>query len=95
MYINTETVYFKGYVFDKTNADLNNETTNVHVDFYTKQGIKIESKLLYCSNGEFEGFFMLNSDLESQFYYFQVYTNWCNNDMERCSSEYSKSLEIV
>jgi hypothetical protein len=93
VYINTETVYFKGYVFDKTNADLNNETTNVHVDFYTKQGIKIESKLLYCSNGEFEGFFMLNSDLESQFYYFQVYTNWCNNFSEDESGIFS--IEII
>jgi hypothetical protein len=93
VYINSETIYFKGYVFDKTNEDLNNETTNVHVDFYTKDGIKIESKLFYAYNGEFEGFFTLKPTLESQFYYFQVYTNWCSNFYEDESGIFS--VEII
>jgi hypothetical protein len=93
VYINTETVYFKGYVFDKANESLNNETTNIHVDFYSADGKKIESKLLYCYNGEFEGFFKLNSDLASQIYYFQVYTNWSNNFSEDESGVFS--VEII
>jgi hypothetical protein len=93
VYINTETIYFKGYVFDKTNEDLNNETTNVHVDFFTKDGTKIESKLLYAYNGEFEGFFTLKPTLESQIYYFQIYTNWCSNFDEDESGIFS--VEII
>ncbi|RTY90933.1 MG2 domain-containing protein [Flavobacterium sp. GT3R68] len=81
-YLTNETIWFKGFVFDKKNNTPYIETTNIYVNFFTPEGEKIGSKLLYAHDGIFQGDFKLNSSLKTGKYYFQVHTNWSNNFSE-------------
>lgn len=92
-YLTNETIWFKGFVFDKKNNTPYTETANIYVNFFTPEGEKIESKLFYAHDGIFQGDFKLNNNLKTGKYYFQVYTNWSNNFSEDESAVFR--VEII
>lgn len=84
-FLNTETVWYQGYIINrKTNKPY--FTTNVFVLLFDQTGKQLSEKLIYASNGIFSGKITLGSKLESGNYYIQVYTNWMNNFSENEST---------
>ena len=91
-YLTDESIWFKGFVFDKKNNVPNIETTNVYVNLFSPSGEKLDSKLCYGRNGTFQGNFKLKSEYLAGTYYIQVSTNWCNNFVENESGIFSVSI---
>ncbi|HLF52224.1 MG2 domain-containing protein [Flavobacterium sp.] len=86
IYLTNESIWFKGFVYDKKNNIPNTETTNIYVILFNPEGKKLDTKLFFAENGVFQGDFKLNNSLKSGKYYLQVYTNWSNNFHEDESS---------
>lgn len=93
IYLTNEDIWFKGFVFNKKMHESFTETTNVHVNLLDVNGVKLDSKLCFASNGSFDGNFKLSDKLNSGLYYLQVYTNWSNNFAEDESSLFK--VEII
>lgn len=84
-FLNTETVWYQGYIINrKTNKPY--FTTNVFVLLFDATGKQLSEKLIYASNGVFSGKIELDTKLDSGDYYIQVYTNWMNNFSENEST---------
>ena len=84
-FLNTETVWYQGYIINrKTNKPY--FTTNVFVLLFDEAGKQLSERLLYASNGVFSGKIELGTKLDSGNYYIQVYTNWMNNFSENEST---------
>ena len=49
IYVNNETIWFKGYVLDKKTKKLHPNTTNVFITLYDSNKKEISTKLFYCS----------------------------------------------
>lgn len=81
-YLSNETIWLKGYVFNRKDKVPFFYTTNVYAYLYDENGIKISNKLLYSNLGCFSGKFQLNSSFKSGKYYLHLYTNWMNNFKE-------------
>lgn len=80
-----EKIWYKGYVINrKTNKPY--FTTNVYIVLYNELGKQLSEKLIYASNGTFEGNIDLSPKLSSGNYYIQAYTNWMNNFTENEST---------
>ncbi len=83
--LNTETIWYQGYVINrKTNKPY--FTTNVFVLLFDESGKLISDKLIFASNGAFSGKIELDPKLDSGNYYIHVYTNWMNNFSENEST---------
>lgn len=81
-FFSNESVWFKGYVYNKKLNLPFYTTTNVYLQVFDDSGKKIDSQLLYCMSGVFSGKIKLNSSYKSGYYYLQFYTNWMNNFIE-------------
>ena len=92
VYLTNESVWFKGYVFERKGSIPFLYTTNVFAALIDQEGNKLEEKLLFASNGLFTGNFDLNEKYKSGIYYIQVYTNWMNNFSEDESSLYKINI---
>lgn len=79
VFITNESVWFKGYVFNKKLNLPFYETTNVYVQLIDESGEVIANQLLYAMSGFFSGKINLNKKFKSGYYYLQFYTNWMNN----------------
>jgi hypothetical protein len=93
IYISTENIAFKGYVFNKQNNSPNLNTTNVQLVVYDANGQVIQKQLLRALSGTFEGIVTLDEKIPSGKYYFHFYTNWMNNFME--DESYIQTIEII
>ena len=93
-YITNETVWFKGYVFDKKNNIPFKNTTNVYVALYNSNGREVISKLFFAQKGTFSGSLDIDSNLAAGNYYLRAYTNWMNNFKED-ESYTSKPITII
>ena len=86
LYLTDESIWFKGYVYNRKERLPFFNTTNVFVVLYNETGTQIAKQLAYANTGTFEGAFTNLKDLSSGNYYIQVYTNWMNNFQENESS---------
>lgn len=93
IYISSENIAFKGYVFNKQSNLPNLNTTNVHLVIYDEKGQVIQKQLLYTSLGTFEGIVTLDEKIASGKYHFHFYTNWMNNFME--DESFVQTIEII
>lgn len=93
VFITPERVWFKGYVINRKTRQPSLKTTNVYADFYDQKGNKLAHKLLFCSKGNFAGFFDLGENLESGEYYIHTYTNWMNNFTE--DESYNTKIKVI
>ena len=92
VFLTNESIWFKGYCFDRKKSLPFFNTTNVMVVLLDEAGKKIYEKLCYANTGTFNGNFKLNDALPSGTYYLQVYTNWMNNFEEDESSVYKINI---
>jgi hypothetical protein len=79
IFITNESIWFKGYVYNKKQNLPFYETTNVYVQLIDESGQIVTHKLLYSMSGFFSGNIKLDKNLKSGHYYLQFYTNWMNN----------------
>lgn len=79
LFFSNESIWFKGYVYNKKVNLPFYTTTNIYLQIIDESGQKVESQLLYCMNGVFSGKVKLNSKYKSGYYYLQFYTHWMNN----------------
>lgn len=88
VFMNSESIWFKGYVFHrKKNIPFFN-TINIFGSIMDDQGKVLETKLIYGNIGSFNGEFKLGDKFKSGKYYIQFYTNWMNNFIEDESAVY-------
>lgn len=93
IYLNDETIWFKGYIIDKTEGLLNNETSNVYVSILNSKKEIISTKLFLANSGIIIGQLDLNTNYESGKYYIHTFTNYMNNFEEDESSYFP--IEII
>ncbi|MFP9115597.1 hypothetical protein ACLI1A_16780 [Flavobacterium sp. RHBU_3] len=82
IYLNYESVWFKGYVFHRRKNVPFFSTVNIFASLIDETGKVLETQLVYGNVGGFQGSFKLGSSLKSGRYYIQCYTNWMNNFTE-------------
>lgn len=92
-FLSNETIWFKGYIYDKKTNSLNIGTTNVYVSLYNSERKELSNNLFFASNGTVDGQLNLPKDLESGMYYLHIYTNFMNN-FEEDESTYHE-IEII
>ena len=88
-----ETIWFKGFVFDKKTNLLSKSSFNVSVKIYDSQRNLIKTQLHFSIKGKFDGSYNTNKDLNSGIYYFQVFSNNANNFNE--DESYVFKTEII
>ncbi|MCU4189758.1 hypothetical protein M9Q43_11370 [Flavobacterium sp. HXWNR29] len=93
VFLSNETIWFKGYIYDKKTNSLNIGTTNVYVSLYNSKRKELSNNLFFASNGTIDGQINLPKELESGMYYLHVYTNFMNN-FEEDESTYQE-IEII
>lgn len=81
-FLSGETIWFKGYIFDKKTNTPNTGTTNVYISLYNSEKKEISNDLFFASNGTLEGQLQTSKNLESGIYYLHIYTNFMNNFIE-------------
>lgn len=89
-----ESIWFKGYVYDKKGNIPFITTSNIYVTLYNKDGNPIKTNLYYAENGTFSGHFQITKHLPSGFYFFKAYTNWMKNFHED-ESFTSEPIQII
>nr|WP_322624153.1 hypothetical protein [uncultured Flavobacterium sp.] len=82
VFTTNEQAWFKGYVFNRKMNSPFLATVNVIASLMDESGKVLETQLVYCNQGTFQGSFSLNEKLASGHYYMQFYTNWMNNFAE-------------
>lgn len=92
-YISDETIWFKGYIMDKSSGSLNLETTNVYISLLDAQKKVLDTKLFLSRFGTISGNWDLDKNLNSGTYYIHVFTNFMNNFDENESSIFK--LEVL
>ena len=88
-----ESIWFKGYVYNRKELLPFYSTSNVFIALYNQSGTLISKQLAYANMGTFEGVFQNIKTLPSGNYYIQTFTNWMNNFTEDESSIYP--LKII
>ncbi|MEO4004432.1 hypothetical protein [Flavobacterium sp. CAU 1735] len=88
VYLNEESIWFKGYFIEEKSKIPSTKTTNIYIDLLDEQGLKIQSELYYLSYGTFEGYIRPDKKIKSGKYYIRVYTNFMNNFQEDESTVY-------
>jgi hypothetical protein len=87
VFLTSEKVWFKGYVFHRKMNMPFFATTNIYASLIDSDGNLIETQLLYGSLASFSGSFDLKNTKSGK-YYLQFYTNWMNNFTEDESAVY-------
>jgi hypothetical protein len=93
IYVNSEKIAFKGYVFSKNNDIPNSTTTNVQLVIYNEKNEIIQKQLLYTTKGAFESGLVLNEKFSTGKYRFHFYTNWMNNFDE--DDSFTEIIQII
>lgn len=88
VYLNEETIWFKGYIIEEKNKLPFPQTANVYIDLLDEKGAKIQSELYYSSNGILEGYIPLDKKTVTGNYFIRAYTNFMNNFKEDESALY-------
>ncbi|WP_281336486.1 hypothetical protein [Flavobacterium eburneipallidum] len=93
IYVNTEDLAFKGYVWSKNNNIAHSNTTNVQLIIYNEQQEIVQKQLLFANKGTFSGGIHLNDKFKNGKYYFHFFTNWMNNFTE--DDSFLQTIEII
>ncbi|HEY6143958.1 MAG TPA: hypothetical protein VIV55_11140 [Flavobacterium sp.] len=93
IYVNTEDLAFKGYVFSKNNNAPHANTTNVQLVIYNEKEEIVQKQLLFTNNGTFSGGIHLNDKFKTGKYYFHFFTNWMRNFKE--DDSFTQEIEII
>jgi hypothetical protein len=88
VFLTTESIWFKGYVFHRKKNLPFFTTVNVYASLINSEGKIISNQLIYSNIGSFSGSFKLDDSLPSGKYFVQYYTNWMNNFSEDESAVY-------
>lgn len=89
-----ESIWFKGYVYDKKGNIPFITTSNIYVTLYDKDGNTVKTNLYYAENGTFSGHFKITKNLPSGYYFFKAHTNWMKNFIED-ESFTSEPIQII
>jgi hypothetical protein len=92
-YLSSESIWFKGYVIDKTTGYLNLETTNVYVSLINTEKEIIGTRLFLAANGIINGHWKIDENIDSDNYYIHTYTNFMNNFEEDESSLFAIKIQ--
>ena len=79
LFFTNESIWFKGYVYNKKIGIPFYSTTNVYVQLINESGEVVSNQLLNCISGFFSGKIDLGDKVKSGYYHLQFYTNWMNN----------------
>ncbi|SHG00149.1 hypothetical protein SAMN05443549_1011148 [Flavobacterium fluvii] len=93
IYVNSEDLAFKGYVWSKNNNTPHSNTANVQLVVYNEQQEIIQKQLIFTTKGTFAGGLHLNNKFKTGKYYFHFYTNWMNNFTE--DGSFMQTIEII
>ncbi len=85
-YLNTDEIWFKGYVIEKKSRKPYVATSNVNISLIDDKGEKLKNYLFYADNSVFEGSLNIDKNLKTGTYYLQAYTNYMNNFAENESN---------
>jgi len=85
-YLNTDEIWFKGYIIEKKSKNPYVATSNVNIALIDDKGEKLKNYLFYADNSIFEGSLKIDKNLKTGTYYLQVYTNYMNNFSENESN---------
>lgn len=92
IYINSEHIAFKGYVFNNNRSVPYLGTSNVQLTIYNEKEEVVQKQLLFASSGMFTGGIQLNNNFKTGKYLFHFYSNWMNNFKE--DDSFSQIIEI-
>ncbi len=94
IFLLNESIWFKGYIYDKKGSIPFITTSNIYVSLYDKDGKVLKTNLYYAENGTFSGHFKVTENLASGHYFIKAHTNWMKNFHED-ESFTSESIEII
>lgn len=89
-----ESIWFKGYIYDKKGGIPFITSSNIYVSLYDKNGDLVKTNLYFAENGTFSGHFKVTDNLGSGQYFFKAHTNWMKNFQED-ESFTSEPIEII
>lgn len=89
-----ESIWFKGYIYDKKGNIPFVTTSNIYVTLYDNAGNKVKTNLYYAENGTFSGHFKVSKNLPTGYYFFKAHTNWMKNFQED-ESFTSEPIQII
>ncbi|WP_294821201.1 hypothetical protein [uncultured Flavobacterium sp.] len=92
VFMSSEQVWFKGYVFHRKKNVPFFSTVNIYASLIDSEGKILDTQLVYGNIGSFSGNFKLNESFKSGRYYLQFYTNWMNNFTEDESAVYEIAI---
>ena len=78
-FIKGESIWFKGYVYNRKDGIPFKETTNLYVGLYDAQGNQLEKSLVRAKDGYAIGNIKMDSTYASGDYYLKANTNWMLN----------------
>ncbi|XLS30644.1 hypothetical protein ACJD0Z_07410 [Flavobacteriaceae bacterium M23B6Z8] len=81
-YVKGETIWFKGYVYNRDQQKPFVETTNLYVGLFDADGKQVSKKLFRAENGYVSGQIVLDSTHTSGEYFLKASTNWMRNFKE-------------
>lgn len=93
IFMTSEAIWFKGYVYNKKLGLPFYATTNVQVQLLDESGNIVTTQLLYAMSGLFSGKISLGKEFKSGYYYLQFYTNWMNNFPE--DESYVQRIKVI
>lgn len=93
VFFTNESVWFKGYVYNRKTGTPYYTTTNVQMQLIDESGTIISTQLLFAINGLFSGKIPVDKKFASGHYYLQFYTNWMNNFAE--DESFVQKIKII
>lgn len=88
-----ESVWFKGYIYNRKQNKPFIETSNVYVGIYDEKGVQVKKSLYLAKNGYLKGAIPIDSTYTSGKYYVKAQTNWMKNFKEEDS--FVQKIEII
>ena len=88
-----EEIWFKSYVYNLNFKKLHQNTKNLHISLYDKNGNLKDKKLLYIEKGIGAGSFKIDSTFTDNEYYIKASTNWMKNFKE--DESYLQKIKII
>ncbi|WP_394970521.1 hypothetical protein [uncultured Croceitalea sp.] len=93
IFVEGETLWFKGYVYDFSQKKPSVATKNIEVGLYDKEGDLVTKALFYGEKGYTRGQFLLDSVFSPGEYYIRATTNWLRNFKE--DHDYLQRIKIL
>ena len=78
-FIKGESIWFKGYIYNRKDGVPFKETTNLYVGLYDAEGNQLEKSLVRAKDGYAIGNMKIDSTYTSGDYYLKANTNWMRN----------------